>query len=70
MTLAELNSKFIKAHLLMAAGVMAGSFIARRYGIGHPIIFCGLTGLLFSLYVYRRCVCVLIDEYRRLKSKQ
>ncbi len=54
----------------MAAGVMAGAIIARIYGIGHPIIFCGLTGLLFSLHVYRRCVCVLIDEYRRLKSKQ
>lgn len=53
----------------MAAGVMAGAIIARIYGIGHPIIFCGLTGLLFSLHVYRRCVCVLIDEYRRLKSK-
>jgi hypothetical protein len=70
MTLAELNYRCLKAHLLLAVGTIIGEIIAHIYGIKYTLLFGLLTGLLFSLHVYRQCIIVLINEYRNLKSKQ
>lgn len=29
-----------------------------------------LAGLLFAMHIYRQCVSVLIEEYKRLKTKE
>ncbi len=70
MTLAELNLKFFKAHMLMGIGSAIGAAIAEKHGIGHPLIIGLLTGLLFSIHLYHKCIMVLIAEYKRLKNKK
>lgn len=70
MTLTDLNRKFLKAHVLMMAGTVIGNVIANTQGLRHPLVFGILTGLLFSIHIYRQCIEVLMTEYKRLKSKE
>lgn len=70
MTLGELNSKFVKAHALMGIGAGIGVASAEMQGLRHPLIIGILIGLLFSIHIYRKCIIVLIEEYKRLKSNK
>lgn len=69
MTLTELSYIFFKAHILMGIGYAIGATIAYRHGINLPWLIGLLTGLLFSIHIYRKCIIVLINEYKRLKTK-
>ena len=68
MTLEELNYKFLKAHILMGIGTIIGVIIAGVHNLSHPLCAGLLTGLLFSNHIYRKCITVLMEEFRRLKS--
>lgn len=68
MTLEELSYKFFKAHILMGIGTAIGAAIADTFGYSYPLSVGLLTGLLFSIHLYRKCVMVLIIEYKRLKA--
>lgn len=70
MTLENLNLKFFKAHFLLIIGIFTGEAIAYVHGVRHPSLLGFLVGLLFSIHVYRQCICILVEEYRRLKSKK
>lgn len=70
MTLEELNYKFFKAHILMGIGAFIGNMAAYMYHLKYPLLVALLTGLLTSIRIYRQCVAVLIEEYKRLKSKK
>lgn len=70
MTLAELNYKFLKAHIRMMAGTVIGNVIAHTQGLSYPLMFGFLIGLLFSIHIYRQCIVVLIAEYKRLKREK
>ena len=63
MTLAELNYRCLKAHLLLAVGTIIGEIIAHIYGIKYTLLFGLLTGLLFSLHVYRQCIIRLLYPF-------
>lgn len=69
MTLPELSNTFFKAHLLMGIGCFIGHTAACGRSMSYPYIVGLLTGLLCSLHLYKKCLIVLIDEYKRLKSK-
>lgn len=69
MTLAELNYKFFKAHILMGMGYITGELIANSRGMSCPWLFGLLMGLLFSISLYNKCLTVLFNEYKRLKDK-
>lgn len=68
MTLEELSYKFFKAHMLMGIGTAIGAGAAESYHLSYPLAVGLLTGLLFSIHLYRKCVMVLIIEYKRLKA--
>lgn len=70
MTLAELNRKFFKAHILMMVGTLIGSVFANTQGLSHHLTFGFFVGLLFSVHLYRQCVVALIAEYKRLKREK
>lgn len=69
MTLAELSYSFFKTHLLMGTGYAVGEKIEYIRNISCPWLFGLLIGLLFSLHIYIKGITVLIDEYKRLKTK-
>lgn len=69
MTFAELNYKFFKAHMLMGVGALIGNVVAESLHLRYPLLVGLLTGLLFSMHIYRQCVSVLIEEFKRLKTK-
>ena len=69
MTLQELNYTFFKAHILMGAGYVIGELIAYSRGLSCSWLFGLLMGLFFSLHLYSKCFKVLIEEYKRLKTK-
>lgn len=70
MTLEDLSYKFFKAHMLMGIGVLIGNMIADMYYLKYPLLIGLLMGLLVSIRIYRQCVAVMIEEYKRLKSKK
>lgn len=70
MTLPELNYKLFKAHTLLCIGTMVGYTIAHMHHLRHPLLVGLSVGLLFSINIYRKCVAVLIAEYKRLKHKK
>lgn len=43
MTLAELNYRCLKAHLLLAVGTIIGEIIAHIYGIKYTLLFGSLV---------------------------
>lgn len=67
MALTELN---FKAHTLMGAGTVIGTVVAETLNIRYPLTMGLLTGLLFSIHIYRKCILVLIVEYKRLKAQK
>lgn len=69
MTLEELSYKFFKAHILMGMGTAIGAVTAETFGLSYPLTIGLLTGLLFSIHVYRKCIMVLIIEYKRLRTR-
>lgn len=70
MTLEELSYKLFKAHMLMGMGTLIGNVAADMHHLKHPLLAGLLMGLLFSIHIYRQCVAVLIEEYKRLKTKK
>lgn len=70
MTLAELNYEFFKAHMFMGVGALIGNVVAESQHLRYPLLVGLLAGLLFSMHIYRQCVSVLIEEYKRLKTKE
>lgn len=70
MTLEELSYNFFKAHMLMGIGAFIGNMVADMYHLKYPLLVALLTGLLVSIHIYRQCIAVLIEEYKRLKSKK
>lgn len=70
MTLEELNYKFFKAHMLMGIGALIGNMVAYMYHFKYPLLVALLTGLLISIRIYRQCAAVMVEEYKRLKSKK
>lgn len=60
---------FIKAHILMGIGFGIGEIIAHFRDISCSWLLGLLIGLLFSAHHYKKCLIVLIREYKRLKTK-
>lgn len=69
MTLKELSYNFFKAHIFMGIGYAIVDIIAYRRHMSCPWLFGLLTGLLFSIHIYKKGLIILVDEYKRLKSK-
>ena len=53
----------------MGIGYAIGDIIAYRRHMSCPWLFGLLTGLLFSIHIYKKGLIILVDEYKRLKSK-
>lgn len=70
MILEELSYKFFKAHMVMGIGALMGNMVADMYHLKFPLLVGLLTGLLISIRIYRQCIALLIEEYKRLKSKK